>query len=119
MTTKQPIQVRERFVPDWEQRGPKEKLSYLAKTTFNSALKVFMSLSRYEQIERMRIMTEEERKRWLNQFPPDDIADVMQELFPHDRIPWLMLVPERIRSEVAALMAYAEDAAGGLMTPRF
>ena len=50
---------------------------------------------------------------------PDDAADVLQAMEPGDRPPFLALLDPATRGEVTALLAYAEDAAGGLMNPRY
>src|SRR6185503_8752117 len=48
-----------------------------------------------------------------------DAADVLQETPADKRDALLSLLDEPTRREVLALLAYAEDAAGGLMNPRF
>jgi magnesium transporter len=50
---------------------------------------------------------------------PDDAADVLQEVPAELRPELLQLLEDATRREVNALLAYAEDAAGGLMSPRF
>lgn len=107
------------FNQDWDKLSVDNKLEFLAKAPLITSTRTFLSLSHYQQTELMRKMPETDRQRWLNQLPPDEIADVIQKLKISERSSWLQLVPERIRSEVAALMAYAEDVAGGLMTPQF
>jgi len=49
--------------------------------------------------------------------PPDDAADLIQELPPAEQAPMLELIDDQTRTEVRALLAYAEDDAGGLMNP--
>ena len=51
--------------------------------------------------------------------PPDDAADLIQICPEEQRGAYLALLDEHARKEVVALLAYAEDAAGGLMSPRF
>src|SRR5207249_2400712 len=51
--------------------------------------------------------------------PPDDAADLVQEANEEEREGLLALLDEATRREVAALLAYAEDDAGGLMNPRY
>jgi magnesium transporter len=51
--------------------------------------------------------------------PPDDAADVLQDANDEERAVLLELLDAPTRREVRALMAYAEDAAGGLMSTRF
>jgi magnesium transporter len=50
---------------------------------------------------------------------PDDAADVLQQVSPERRVALLDLLDPLARREVTALLAYAEDSAGGLMSPRF
>jgi magnesium transporter len=51
--------------------------------------------------------------------PPDDAADLLQELDGGEREALAALLDPVTRREVTALLAYAEDEAGGLMSPRF
>ncbi|MBM3990067.1 MAG: magnesium transporter [Planctomycetes bacterium] len=60
-----------------------------------------------------------ERRHWVRMLAPDDAADLLQELDEQRRSEYLALFDEPVRREVAALLAYAEDDAGGLMSPRF
>ncbi|HET6148660.1 MAG TPA: magnesium transporter [Polyangia bacterium] len=60
-----------------------------------------------------------EQRSWMRLLPPDDAADVLQETPADKRDALLGLLDEPTRREVLALLAYAEDAAGGLMNPRF
>jgi magnesium transporter len=59
-----------------------------------------------------------ERQKWMRLIPPDDIADLLQEL-PERRDELMSLLDAQTKKEVTALMAYAEDEAGGLMNPRY
>src|SRR5207245_1075866 len=103
----------------WEKLPVSEKIRVLAESPLSSAGKLFGAMAHYEQIELMREMEERERRHWLNTLPLDEIADVLQELKPAEKQQWLALVPDRVRDEVAALCAYAEDVGGGLMNPRY
>jgi magnesium transporter len=60
-----------------------------------------------------------ERRLWMRLLPPDDAADVLQEAGPGERAALLDLLEPHARREVSALLAYEEDDAGGLMSPRF
>jgi magnesium transporter len=51
--------------------------------------------------------------------PPDDAADVVQLAPRNERDNLLAMLDDATRSEVTALLAYKEDQAGGLMSPRF
>ena len=60
-----------------------------------------------------------ERLTWVRLLPLDDAADLVQAAPPDQREPLLALLDDAAQREVTALMAYAEDVAGGLMDPRF
>jgi magnesium transporter len=51
--------------------------------------------------------------------PPDDAADVIQAAPVEDRAHLIELLDDAMRREVVGLLAYAEDDAGGLMSPRY
>ncbi|MFP5285322.1 MAG: magnesium transporter [Thermoanaerobaculia bacterium] len=59
------------------------------------------------------------RRSLLRLLAPDDAADLLQEAVAEDRPGLLALLPPTTRREVTALLAYEEDEAGGLMSPRF
>ena len=60
-----------------------------------------------------------EQRSWLRSLPPDDAADLIQSAPMTKREALLPLLDEATRREVTALLAYAEDNAGGLMNPRY
>jgi magnesium transporter len=60
-----------------------------------------------------------ERRSWLRLLAPDDAADLIQEADEEERRQLLVLLDDATRREVSALLAYAEDEAGGLMNSRF
>jgi magnesium transporter len=62
---------------------------------------------------------QDERRAWMRLLPPDDLADVLQSLDEAGRSALLHALDAATRREVNALLAYAEDDAGGLMNPRF
>jgi magnesium transporter len=65
------------------------------------------------------MLPERERRIWMRLLAPDDAADVIQRV-PEEMRPDLVdLLDPTTRRDVRALLAYAEDEAGGLMSPRF
>lgn len=80
---------------------------------------LFLGLSAADQAELLLTMPEHERRTYLRSLPPDDAADLIQEVQESDRESLVNLLDDLSRSEVRALLAYEEDAAGGLMSPRF
>lgn len=77
------------------------------------------SLDLHDEVALLMALSTGERQLWLRQLPPDDVADVVQNAAEEEREALLRLLDEPTRREVSALLAYAEDAAGGLMSPRY
>jgi magnesium transporter len=80
---------------------------------------LFLSLTPLEQAQLVTRVPAGQRRIWMRQLAPDDAADVLQEVESDQRDELIGLLDEATRREVRALMAYAEDDAGGLMSPRF
>lgn len=79
----------------------------------------FDNLSAPEQAALLLAFPAIERRGWMRLLPPDDAADVVQAAPEGEREGLLALLDDSTRKEVTALLAYAEDDAGGLMSPRF
>ena len=60
-----------------------------------------------------------QRRQWMRLLEPDDVADVIQAAPEEERPKLLALLDDPTRKEVNALLAYAEDDAGGLMSTRY
>lgn len=83
------------------------------------AEEIFLFLSAGDQYELIWELHNPQKRGWIRLLAPDDIADLIQQ-FPHDeRAQMLALLDITTMREVVALLAYAEDDAGGLMNPRF
>src|SRR5919112_6324763 len=71
------------------------------------------------QLSMLLGMPPAQRLTWVRLLPLDDAADLVQAAPDEEREGLLALLDDAARTEVVALMAYAEDVAGGLMDPRF
>jgi magnesium transporter len=103
----------------WPVLDPEERLEGFHLLPRDEAEDFFFELPSRGQATVLRGMSQRERRTWLRLLPPDDIADVLAEFPPEQHHELLALLEEPSRREVNALMAYAEDEAGGLMNPRF
>jgi len=79
----------------------------------------FLSLSARDQAELLMALPPAERRSWMRLLAPDDAADLIQEIPHEQRDELLALLDDPTRQEVSGLLAYAEDDAGGLMSPRY
>lgn len=85
----------------------------------DAAEDLFLGLEARDQATLLAKLPRGERQLWVRQLAPDDAADAVQETDPDARAELLGLLDLETRREVTALLAYAEDAAGGLMSPRY
>lgn len=79
----------------------------------------FLELGAHDQATLLRAVTPHARRFWWRALAPDDAADVLQEVEHDEKMELLALYDDITRNEVGGLLAHAEDAAGGLMSPRF
>ena len=103
----------------WSSLSLKERLAAFETLPRADAEALLLGLDPHEQAELLVSLPTPERKLWFRALPPDDAADCLQAASPADRKALLELLDEGARGEMNALLAYAEDEAGGLMSPRF
>jgi magnesium transporter len=78
---------------------------------------LFLALTHDDQAELIAQIPAHKRRSWLRILPLDEAADVIQLLDPELKNLCLDLLDPESRREVLGLLAYADDDAGGLMTP--
>jgi magnesium transporter len=103
----------------WSLANPEERVEGFRSLPFADAEELFLSLDTRAQCDLLTALPASERQVWLRQLPPDDAADVCQNASLETREALLRQLDEPTRKEVSALLAYAEDEAGGLMSPRY
>ncbi len=103
----------------WDELTIEEKGEQFRQMEASAAEDLFESLKSQEQAELLAQLPYKAWRPLVRLLAPDDLADVMQELHFEHRQTVLAVLDMRTRSELAALLAYAEDQAGGLMNPRF
>ena len=79
----------------------------------------FIALAAPDQAALLLHFRPGQRRQWMRLLEPDDVADVIQEAGDNYRSTLLDLLDAPTRKEVTALLAYAEDQAGGLMSTRY
>jgi magnesium transporter len=103
----------------WLLFAPEDRLLGFRNVPRAEAEDLFLSLPARDQEELLLGLPPEDRRSWVRLLPPDDVADLVQAAPAEGREPLLALLDDTTRREVTALLAYAEDEAGGLMNPRF
>ncbi len=103
----------------WRLLSSDERAEGFALLPREEAEAFLLSLSPHDQEELVWSLAPAERRFWMRILEPDDAADLVQAAPEPRRGELLSLLDEATRAEVKALAAYAEDEAGGLMSPRF
>lgn len=103
----------------WPLLSKKERLEGLKALPRYESSEFFKGLGSRDQAEILLALPSEKRWSFLHLLAPDDLADIVQEVPPEERSGVLTLLDDLTKKEVGALLAYAEDVAGGLMSPRY
>ena len=103
----------------WSSLAPEARLEAFKALSRAEAEDFFWNLSAPDQVELLLALPAVERRGWMRLLAPDDAADAVQAAPEDERDGLLALLDDSTRKEVTALLAYAEDQAGGLMSPRF
>lgn len=103
----------------WPAMSPNEKQEGFSTLSRVEAEELFLTISAHDQSELLLEVSPSERRSWVRLLPPDDVADLIQELDLDYKESILNLLDAQSRREVSALLAFAEDVAGGLMNSQF
>ena len=103
----------------WPNLARREQLDAFQAIPREQADNFFLDMNSREQLDLLLALPEGEHRIWLRLLAPDDAADLLQLASEDRRQTLLSQLDEMARREVTALLAYKEDEAGGLMSPRF
>src|SRR6266404_8038814 len=103
----------------WSSLAPEARLEAFKALSRAEAEDFFWDLSAPDQVELLLALPAVERRGWMRLLAPDDAADAVQAAPEEEREGLLALLDDSARKEVVALLAYAEDEAGGLMNPHY
>lgn len=114
----EPLSIAD-LIEAWSLLVPADRLESFRALERTDAEDFFLGLSARDQAELILAIPAAERRSWIRLLAPDDAADTIQELPADSRDEVMALLDEPTRAEVSGLLAYAEDDAGGLMSPRY
>ncbi|MBK7874490.1 MAG: magnesium transporter [Planctomycetes bacterium] len=103
----------------WTVLDPTDRVEGFRALSSGEAEQFFLEISALDRAHLILGLPTIEQRWWIRALAPDDVADVVQEAPSDERSKLMGLLDEATRREVNALLAYAEDEAGGLMNPRF
>ncbi len=104
---------------EWSDLSDLERLESFENLPRDQADEFFLHLSSRDQVRLLLALPPGERRIWLRLLPLDDTADLLQLAPEEARDSLAAQLDDVTRREVNALLAYKEDAAGGLMNPHF
>ena len=103
----------------WSNLSPAQQVEEFTRLPAPEAQKFLIELSTWEQGRLLAALPDDARWLSLRALAPDDAADVIQQLSEEERALFLSHLDKQTRDEVAGLLAYREDVAGGIMSPRY
>jgi magnesium transporter len=118
MTT-QAAEATEQLWERWPALTHAERLKRFRELHTAEKAEFFQQLSAHDQSDLLLRLPEDQQHVWIRMLAPDDAADMIQAAGKKRRDHLLLLLDDPTRVEVNALLAYKEDEAGGLMSPRF
>lgn len=104
---------------NWSQLSSDERKARFESLSRTEAEEFFLNLGPTDQYELLIDLNTLQVRSWLRLLAPDDAADLIQEADTDKKDEFLSLLDPQTKREVSALLAYAEDEAGGLMNSRF
>lgn len=119
MTSENETLTQFELLEAWPALSPSERVEGFLLLSRGDAEEIFERFDSSQQAELLMTLPAPEQRLWLRSMAPDDAADALQTMAPPDRDRLCELLDDTTRREVNALLAYEEDAAGGLMNPRF
>ena len=118
MAKKKPVTYLE-AAETWPTLTPAKRALLLKQLPPDVSTEFFLDLAAADQLEFLLALPPGERRSWIRMLAPDDLADVIQAAPLAEHGALLAQLDESTRASVTALMAYAEDEAGGLMNPKY
>jgi magnesium transporter len=104
----------------WSQFSYSQRQTQFFNLSRTEAEELFLNLNAADQYELIKEVSALEKRSWVRLLAPDDVADLIQESEEEElKDELLSLLDPQTKREVTALLAYAEDAAGGIMSSRF
>lgn len=108
-----------RSIQDWQSLSFSQKKELFLSLNREEAEDLFLGVGVSDQAEILLSMSKGQRRSWLRMLPLDEAADLIQHIPDDEKEDFLTLLDSDTKREVLGLLAYAEDMAGGLMTPQF
>ncbi|HEY9754783.1 MAG TPA: magnesium transporter [Oculatellaceae cyanobacterium] len=104
---------------EWDDLDDEERIERFKQLPPADAEEFFREIGSEDEARLIAELPEREQRLWIRVLDPDDVADLIQELPENKREGVLGLLDATTHFEVTALLAYKEDVAGGLMSPRY
>lgn len=107
------------LIQEWPSLARTQRRSKFSQLKRSDAEELFLNLMPRDQKKIIDHFEPADKRSWLRLLEPNDAADLIQKYRTELRESLLSLLDVDTQNDVIALLAYAEDAAGGLMNSRF
>jgi magnesium transporter len=118
MPQKHPLSPEE-LTETWALLSKEERVEAFGLLTRSEGEELFSRLDAGAQSALILSLPTADGRSWIRSLKPDEAVDAIQAAPEEQRDELLALLDDRLRMDVTALLAYAEDDAGGLMSPRY
>lgn len=103
----------------WSSLGRESQFQFFVELEKGEAQDVFASLGAGDRGHLLMNLPESQRSYWLRLLELDEAVDLLQNITEQARHKLLGELDAHTLHEMVALLAFAEDEAGGLMNPKF
>jgi magnesium transporter len=115
----QSLNAADELLDQWPHLRKSERVAQFRALPREQMDNFFLALDAKSQSDLVLGLPEGERRMVVRLLAPDHAADLLQKSPPSQREYLMGLMDDMTRQDARALLAYREDAAGGLMSPRF
>ena len=107
------------LLANWNNYGSARRKKIFSKLSRAKAEELYLRLFAADQKQILSFLPAVEQRSWLRLLAPDDAANVIRLFSSDEQTNALSQLDENTRRDVEALLAFAEDKAGGWMNPQF
>jgi magnesium transporter len=96
-----------------------EKVHIFSSIPPEEGVKIFQEMDLSQQVEILKLGRIPAIAKIIQRMDSDDLADVLGELDPVEKVAWMGTLPAQELSEAQSLLVYPSDTAGGLMAKEY
>ena len=107
------------LIEEWDSFTDEQAIRIFINLNLDTKVDLIIELSNTKQETLIGLLSEQHIKQLLAEMEPDDVTDFLQSMSPEIRKSVWDNLSDEARTETLFLLRFDEDAAAGLMTPRY